>query len=167
MNRFELLKGEHKKRIAAVNVHEDKLMELNNTLLQNIKEHLPKLEELLNSVNEDHTYGDMVYRFYHGSFKVYWVQGVTEKIIKTLKNLAPEGVTFNNQFEEIFKEGTGKVFSNDHNNKWSMHTRPMLEAFFHAKYFLEMAVKYGKELDKAPMSLPSGWAGLLYYYNLR
>ena len=157
-------------------------MKLNNELLQNIKKHLPELEELLNSVNSDSTYGDLVYRFYHGSFKVYWVQEVTLKIVKALKGLAPEGTAFipgwkdkgpkdpqafNFQFEEIFQEGTGKTFSSKHNEMWSEHTRPMLEAFFHAKYFLEMTCKYGKELTEAPTGLPSGWAALLYYFNMR
>jgi len=50
---------------------------------------------------------------------------------------------------------------------WDASTRPLLEAFFHARYFLEMAVKYGAELDEPPTTLPSGWAGLLYLYNLR
>lgn len=182
MGRFEILKAEHQKRIDAMNAREDKRLKLNNDLLQNIKKNLPELEKLLNSVNEDHTYGDMVYRFYHGSFKVYWVQEVTKKIVQALKELAPEGTayapaweeevpkdpgTFNFQFEEIFQEGTGKKFSSKHNDNWNEHTRPMLEAFFHAKYFLEMAVKYGKELEEAPTYLPSGWAGLLYFYNMR
>jgi hypothetical protein len=42
-----------------------------------------------------------------------------------------------------------------------------LEAFFHARYVLEMAVKYGDDLDEPTNLLPSGWAGLLYLYNLR
>jgi hypothetical protein len=46
-------------------------------------------------------------------------------------------------------------------------TRPIVEAFFHARYFLEMAVRYGKELATAPCLLPSGWASLLYLYGLR
>jgi hypothetical protein len=32
---------------------------------------------------------------------------------------------------------------------------------------LEMAVKYGKELERPPNFLPSGWAALLYLYDLR
>lgn len=158
-----------------------KLMKLNNELLQNIKKHLPKLEKLLISVNK-FTYEDMVYRFYHASFKVYGVQNVTKKITKALNGLAPEGTkfipawreeipknpkSFNYQFEEIFQEGTGKTFKSEHNDNWNKHTRPMLEAFFHAKFFLEMAIKYGKELRKAPTCLPEGWAALLYYYNMR
>jgi hypothetical protein len=46
-------------------------------------------------------------------------------------------------------------------------TRPIVEAFFHARFFLEMAVRYGNELDKAPHMLPSGWAALFYLYELR
>jgi len=40
------------------------------------------------------------------------------------------------------------------------------EAFFHAKFFLEMTVKYEKELEALPTTLPSGWAALLCLYNL-
>jgi len=42
-----------------------------------------------------------------------------------------------------------------------------LEAFFHAKYFLEMACKYGRELAEPPETLPSGWAALLCLYGMR
>jgi hypothetical protein len=117
----------------------------------------------------DHwVYEDYIYRFYHHSFKVFWIQGHTVEIVKTLKELAPKGVTeFDSYFEEIFKQGTGKQFKSKYNKAWTKHTRPILEAFFHAKYMLEMAIKYGKELETAPTYLPSGWAGLLTLYNLR
>lgn len=151
-----------------MNDYEQKLMDLNQQLLDNIKKNLPKLKKLLKEVTDDGNYGDMVYRFYHGSFKVYYVQGITEKIVKALKDLAPSQVTsFNQDFEDILKKGTGKTFKSEHNENWAKHTRPMLEAFFHARYFLEMAVKHGKELEKAPQCLPFGWAGLLYLYNMR
>jgi hypothetical protein len=42
-----------------------------------------------------------------------------------------------------------------------------VEAFFHATYFLQMAVKYGPELEYPPRVIPSGWAALLYLHNLR
>jgi hypothetical protein len=54
-----------------------------------------------------------------------------------------------------------------HNDRWLSETRPIIEAFFHARYFLEMAVHYGQALDKPPNAMPSGWAALLYLYNLR
>ena len=41
------------------------------------------------------------------------------------------------------------------------------EAFFHARYFLEMACRYADDLEEPPSLLPSGWAGLLYLYGLR
>lgn len=139
----------------------------NQELLDNIKAKLPELEKLLEEVNDHWCYQDLIYRFYHNSYKVYWIQDITLKIVVMLKSLAPEGVTFNEKFEQMFKEGTEKIFKSSHNRKWEKHTRPMVEVFFHAKYFLEMAVIYGKELDKAPECLPSGWAALLYFYGLR
>jgi hypothetical protein len=52
------------------------------------------------------------------------------------------------------------------NQNWLAVTRPIVEAFFHARFFLEMAVKYGRELDSA-CSLPTGWAAFLHLYDLR
>jgi hypothetical protein len=43
---------------------------------------------------------------------------------------------------------------------------PILEAFFHALFMLEMAVRYA-DLGEPPQMLPSGWAALLYLYDLR
>ncbi len=64
------------------------------------------------------------------------------------------------------RQGTGQVFEMEHNRNWLEHTRPLLEAFFHAHYFLKMAVFYA-ELEEPPQLLPSGWAALLYLYDLR
>ena len=52
------------------------------------------------------------------------------------------------------------------NANWTVVTRPIVEAFFHARYFLEMAVRYST-LEEPPMPLPSGYAALLYLYGLR
>jgi len=46
-------------------------------------------------------------------------------------------------------------------------TRPILEAFWHTKYFLAIIAKYGKELQNAPQVLPSGWASVLCLFSLR
>jgi hypothetical protein len=32
---------------------------------------------------------------------------------------------------------------------------------------LEKIIKYGRELEEAPPMLPSGWAAVLYLYDLR
>lgn len=53
------------------------------------------------------------------------------------------------------------------NRKWLEVTRPMVEAFFHARFMVEMAVRYGRELEEPPTLLPSGWAALLYLYKIR
>jgi len=141
-------------------------MDKHQELLKKLKENMSELEDVLNRANHVAVYEDFIYRFYHYSFKVYWVQSITKEIVDVLRKLSPDG-KINSMFEKIFNEGTGKEWNMKHNKNWMENTRPILEAYLHAKYFIEMAVKYGKELKKAPCCLPSGWAGLLYFYNLR
>lgn len=136
-------------------------------LLANIKARLPDLEALLARVNDHWCYEDGVYRFYHQSFKIYGqLQEPTTAIVAALQTLAPDR-QLNDWFRHIVAEGTGKTFQPDHNERWLEVTRPILEAFFHARFFLEMAVKYGRELDAPPSVLPSGWAAVLCLYDLR
>lgn len=139
-----------------------------NKLLANIKAKLPELTELLEKSSSHWGYEDLIYRFYHQSFKVYRLQNRTLQIANALAACAPEGAVFCSLFDDLLKAGaSGKEFEGSHNADWAAHTRPMVEAFFHAKYFLEMAVKYGKELETAPNSMPSGWAALLELYGIR
>jgi hypothetical protein len=88
------------------------------------------------------------------------------EIVESLQALSPD-TKLNEWFFAIIKEGTGKEFKKEDNERWLEVTRPILEAFFHARYFLEMAVKYVRELKHPPDRLPSGWASLLHLYNLR
>ena len=121
-------------------------------------------------INNEWNYEDGVYRFYHHSFKVFHLQDLTVEIVKLLESLYPETkgyVTLNKDFMTIYGEGVGKTFSNWDNTRWLHTTRPIVEAFLHAKYFLEMAIKSGKELNNAPGMLPSGWAAFLYLYDMR
>ena len=144
------------------------LKEKENQLLANIKANLSALETLLEEVSSRWGYEDSIYRFYHHSFKVYGLQNKTRRIVDALRNLAPEGQSLCKEFEEIIKEGAGgKEFEYEHNEKWTHHTRPFVEAFFHAKFLLEMVVKYGKKMEELPEMLPSGWAAVLCLYNLR
>jgi hypothetical protein len=143
-------------------------LETDAELLANIQAKLPELTELLEEINSHWVYEDRVHRFYHQSFKVYDIQDQTKRIVEALRSVAPSGASANLWFEEIYQAGaSGKKFEMSHNKEWTVHTRVLLEAFLHAKYFLEMAVKYGKELKEAPEILPSGWASLLYFYNIR
>ena len=57
--------------------------------------------------------------------------------------------------------------SPERNKHWLEVARSVVEAFFHTRYFLEMAGRYERALTVAPQLLPSGWAALLYLYRLR
>jgi len=138
------------------------------TLLANLKSAMPRLTAMLEKCSSHWGYEDPVYRFYHHSFKVYWLQSSTSEIADLLRSLAPDKPVLDPFFEEILRAGAGeKEFHPDHNRDWMVHTRPIVEAFFHARYFLEMSVKYGDELSSPPAVLPSGWAAILCLYNLR
>lgn len=133
-------------------------------LLANIKSDMEHLELLKATVEEHWAIEDGVYRFYHQSFKVFYLQGHTRTIVEALRRL---GTIKHEWFEAIINDGTGLTFNTDTNSKWLEVTRPIVEAFFHAKYFLDMVVKYGKELVEPTQMLPSGWAAVLYLYGLR
>lgn len=107
-----------------------------------------------------------MYRFYHGSFKVYGLQAKTLRIVSALRQLAPD-LPLDEQLMQVVEDGTGKTFEPEHNRRWAEVTRPIVEAFFHARLFLEMVVRDGEELEHPPLRLPSGWASALYLYNLR
>jgi hypothetical protein len=148
----QLLKPEEKDRLIGL-------------LLRRLKERRPQLEQMLKEMSGHWTYEDHFYRYYHGSFKVYRVQDTSDKAVQLLRDLLPER-KLNLAFERIIHDGTGKHFQLEHNKEWDRHTRPMLEAFAHAKFMVEMAVRYA-DLPAPPAPMPSGWAALLYLYDLR
>lgn len=137
-----------------------------NELFDNLKNNLHNLEKLLEECNSHWGYEDPIYRFYHQSFKVYHLQKTTKQIVEALQSLFPKR-SLNEWFVTIIDDGTGKEFKIEDNDRWLEVTRPILEAFFHARYFLEMSIKYGHELEYPPTMVPSGWASFLYLYNLR
>lgn len=151
----------------------------------NLEEKLNKEKELIHNIVENQRdiqdlvlecdiksgfgYEDEFYRFYHQSFKVYYIQDLTIKIINILEKIKPSNTQFNKFFQNIINEGTGKEFSLDHNKEWEKHTRPILEAFFHAHSMLQLINKYGleKPVNKNSQFLQSGWAAVLHLYNIR
>ena len=145
----------------------DEYDRLESLLLQNMKTQASPLEELLKKVNAHRGYEDGVYRFYHGSFKVFHLQEYTKQIVAALAGIAPEGRAFGALFAEIIAAGTARDFKMEDNKHWIESTAPIVQAFLHAKYFLEMAVKYAGELKEPPETMPSGWAALLCLYGLR
>lgn len=143
-------------------------------LLNEVRSRLPELEKQLKEVRGHWTYEDGIYRFYHHSFKVFNLKSTTREIVGTLQSLAP-GATLNKKFMEIFADSERRRFVQDKdpkidtNSNWARDVRPVVEAFMHALYFLEMAVKYGKEMTDEGLkgAMPSGWAAFLYLYDLR
>lgn len=134
-------------------------------LLRNLRSRQPELTALLEECSSHWGFEDPIYRFYHQSFKVYALQDQTSRIVSVLESLAPDR-PLNPWFRQIVEQGTGKSFKQDDNADWTRITRPLLEAFFHARFFLEMAVRYAT-LRESPLSLPSGYAALLHLYGLR
>ena len=138
---------------------------LEEALLRNLRFRQADLTALLEKCSSHWGFEDPIYRFYHQSFKVYGLQDDTERIVHLLETLVPDR-PLNPWFRQIIDEGTGKSFRPEDHADWTRVTRPILEAFFHARFFLEMAVRYAT-LSECPNPLPSGYAALLYLYRLR
>ncbi|MFM7739944.1 MAG: hypothetical protein ACKO9H_11120 [Planctomycetota bacterium] len=136
---------------------------LETILRTNLRKKSQELQELWNSVNDHWGYEAAIYRFYSQSFKVYSLQKTTIRIVELLQSLVP-GRELNPWFCKIVQDGTGKQFTMADNARWLGATRPIVEAFQHARYFLEMACRYHEAQEEQPS--PSGWAALLNLYQL-
>jgi hypothetical protein len=113
-------------------------------------------------------YEDKMYRLYYQSFKVYELQYLTTQALDVFQKIAHTiDRPLSPWFTEITAQGVGVHFEMEHNKDWLVHTRPLVEAFLHAKYFVEMMVKYGRAMDTVTSLLPSGWAAILVLYNQR
>ena len=134
-------------------------------LLRGLRVRVNELKAVFEESSNHWGFEDPVYRFYHQSFKAYLLQEQTEAIVRLLASLLPER-RLNPWFLQIVDEGTGKRFTPNDNADWLRITRPILEAFFHARFFLEMAVRYA-DIAQPPRPMPSGYAALLYLFGLR
>jgi len=85
--------------------------------------------------------------------------------VEQLRKLLPEK-EINPWFLEIVAAGTGREFRLEDNRNWPHVIRPILEASFDARFFLDMASRY-RSLETPPHILPSGYAALLYLYRIR
>lgn len=133
-------------------------------ILDSIKKYLPEIIELKNKCEEEWGSEDSIYRFYHQSFKVYYLQDTIKECVELFKKIG-NGRELNEWYLQIIKEGTENKFSLEHNKDWLKFTRPIVEAYFHSKHFLDMMVKY--QNVEVNQLLPTGWAMILYLYNSR
>jgi hypothetical protein len=140
---------------------------LERILLSKMKKHAADLQNVLTEANDDWGYEDGIYRFYYQSFKVFAMQNYTEQLVNALRSVAPEQQQSCAFFEQVCRSGLGREFKPEDNDHWIEVTAPIVQAFLHARYFVEMAVKYAAILDEPPQPMPSGWAALLCLYEIR
>ena len=136
-------------------------------LFATIQAALPHLEHVLANVQSHWHAPDLFYRFYHRSFKVYHCNEETAEMVRELQALAP-GRPLNELFLAIVADAASREFSPAVNSRWVEEVRPVIEAFLHARMFLELIVQAGREPEPQPgHSLRSGWAAVLTLYGLR
>jgi hypothetical protein len=138
---------------------------LEKAFMENIKNNFAELDTLLKKANS--IYIDGIYRLYHQSFKVYGLREFTLEFEAAILKLRPDDrLPLNAYLAEILKDSKEiGEWKPEHNNDWLSHTRPIVEAFLHAKYLLEMLIKYAN-IEQTNI-LPSGWAAVLYMFYLR
>jgi hypothetical protein len=98
-----------------------------NTLFLRIKARLLELEELARELEE--TEEDGVYRFYHDSNKVFFLQSPVEAAFSLIKEIGGEDDPPNFEYARIVEAGTAHQFSETTNANWEAETKPILEAF--------------------------------------
>lgn len=144
----------------------EQVNELILELLSSIKANLGEIDDIYGKFENREE--DYIYRFYHQSFKVFGMQKSINEAVILFRKIAPQSILLNAWFAEIVNEALSKKFSIEKTNpNWTNETRCIPEAFWHCKYFLGQMSIHGKELETPPTFMPSGWASVLYLYNLR
>jgi hypothetical protein len=110
-------------------------------LLARIEQRLPEIEELLAEAEDRRGEEDGVYRFYLRSFKVFGLQDFVKTAFKLIQEIGGADDPPCEWYCQIVKEGTEHHFNEKTNAEWLQQTRPILEAFWHTKYFVSMMVK--------------------------
>ena len=124
------------------------------------------IEELARTLEKAEENG--VYRFYHGSYKVFHLQRPVKKAFALIKEIGGEADPPHFGYARIVEARTAHDFQEERTNaNWDVETKPILEAFWHTKCFVNMMVKYAKELEKVEMPLDYGMAAVLYLFELR
>ena len=145
--------------------------QLSQALLTNIKKNRKRIKFLLKVVNSrEGAYEGEIYRFYHYSFKVYRLHGTIKSMVEVLQACDPKPEKkFCVFFETILNDAEAVgAWKEEHNKEWLKYTRPIVEAFLHAKYMLEMAYLCDKLYRRAPKGfIDQKWGSLLELYGIR
>ncbi len=127
-----------------------------DALLVRITARLPELEELARTLEKAEE--DGVYRFYHGSYKVFYLQDPVKRAFALIKEIGGEADPPHFGYARIVEAGTAHDFQEERTNgNWDVETKPILEAFWHTKYFIKMMVKYAKELKTVRCRSITAW----------
>jgi hypothetical protein len=147
--------------ISRSNTHQERI----NALFLRIKARLPELVEIAATLEEAEE--DGVYRLYHGSYKFFYLQDPVKVAFEVIKEIGGESDPPHFEYARIVAAGTTHQMSAPTNQNWEAETKPILEAFWHTKYFINMMVKYAKELETVEMPMQPGMAAVLYLFELR
>jgi len=129
----------------------------------NLRERAGDLKALLERTRGMNGPEDAFCEFYAQSFKVFAVQEMTVEIVEMLESLLP-GEDLSPFFRRVIAEGTGKTFKHTDNERWVESAGPILTAFLHARFFLEMACT-NTDPPQAWI-LPPGWMALRTLYGI-
>jgi hypothetical protein len=138
-----------------------------HALASRIVARLPKLEELAEELEDAGEEG--IYRYYHGSFKVFNLQDPVKEAFALIKEIGGEDDPPSFEYAAIVEAGTAYDFKLEMNDNWEASTKPILEAFWHTQYFVKMMIKYAKGMETIEKGEPfeSGAAAVLYLFELR
>lgn len=154
-------------RIARLMTKRKDVARLEQSLLRRLKARRKRLEGLLAETEASWGIEDGFYRFYHESMKVGRLSGLTEEIVRELRALLPER-DLHPWFVQIVAEGARNAAEPlAKGAAWVAQMRPVVEAAFHAHFFLMLACRYGRELKTPPAAFPAGWGAVLYLFELR
>lgn len=135
-------------------------------LLNNIKTHRETIERVLARFRKEEP--DLVYRFYHQSFKVFIMTSLIGSADELFKSLSPDSRELDPWYIQITSTALSRKFEDSETNEnWFEVTTPVLLAFWNSKYILERMLAAADELTEPPTILPSGWAAVLCLYGLR
>ena len=144
-------------------------------LFKSIKDNKDIIHKLYES-NCGYVYEDMIYRFYHYSFKVFYLQAEINEIVEFLGKLNPiENLIDINPVLKLNKVFLGIVdcarkegeFKLEYNNDFPSHARPIVEAYCHCKYFVDMLESIATKDESPDGMISSAFAAVLELYNLR
>ena len=148
-------------RIIRSNTHQERI----NALFLRIKARLPELEERARTLQEAEE--DGIYRLYHGSVKVFYLQDPVKAAFALIQEIGGEDDPPHFEYARIVEAGTAHKFSATTNENWDAETKPILEAFWHTQYFIKMMVKYARTPERVQSPLQPGMAAVPYLFELR